>query len=93
MTERVAYDEFGLFHENIAEYQLSVSPSPAVVRVAHRLADGRTMSFLRWGSASPRIVLVHGGSQNAHTWDTVALGLGEPLIAVDLPGHGHSDWR
>lgn len=93
MTERVAYDEFGLFHENIAEYELAVSPSPTVVRIAHRVPGGRNVSFLKWGSAAPRVVLVHGGSQNAHTWDTVALGLGEPLVAVDLPGHGHSDWR
>ena len=38
-------------------------------------------------------MLVHGGAQNAHTWDTVALALDRPLVAVDLPGHGHSDWR
>lgn len=93
MTERVHYDEFGLFHENIDEYALVASPYPTVERVGHRLSSGRTISFLKWGSGDPRIVLVHGGSQNAHTWDTVALGLGEPLIAVDLPGHGHSDWR
>jgi pimeloyl-ACP methyl ester carboxylesterase len=37
------------------------------------------------------LVLVHGGAQNAHTWDTVALALDRPLVAVDLPGHGHSD--
>jgi pimeloyl-ACP methyl ester carboxylesterase len=36
-------------------------------------------------------VLVHGGAQNAHTWDTVAMALGRPLLAIDLPGHGHSD--
>jgi pimeloyl-ACP methyl ester carboxylesterase len=39
------------------------------------------------------MVLIHGGGQNAHTWDTVALALDRPLIAIDLPGHGHSDWR
>jgi pimeloyl-ACP methyl ester carboxylesterase len=93
MGERIDYDEFGLFHENIAEYALGVSPDPRVARMKHVLADGRTMSFLKWGTGEPRLVLVHGGSQNAHTWDTVALGLGESLIAVDLPGHGHSDWR
>ena len=38
-------------------------------------------------------MLLHGGAQNAHTWDTVALALRRPLIAVDLPGHGRSDWR
>jgi pimeloyl-ACP methyl ester carboxylesterase len=93
MTERVHYDEFGLFHENIAEYELGVSSEPAVARGIRKVRDGRNVSFLRWGNAEPRVVLVHGGSQNAHTWDTVALGLGEPLLAVDLPGHGHSDWR
>ncbi len=93
MGERIHYDEFGLFHENIAEYALGASPNPRVERMGHVLADGRTMSFLKWGSGEPRLVLVHGGSQNAHTWDTVALALGESLIAVDLPGHGHSDWR
>jgi pimeloyl-ACP methyl ester carboxylesterase len=36
---------------------------------------------------------LHGGAQNAHTWDTVALALDRPLLAIDLPGHGHSDWR
>jgi pimeloyl-ACP methyl ester carboxylesterase len=93
MSERIHYDEFGLFHENIAEYDLGVSPSPVVARASHVLVDGRKMSYLKWGAGAPRLVLVHGGSQNAHTWDTVALGLGEPLLAVDLPGHGHSDWR
>jgi pimeloyl-ACP methyl ester carboxylesterase len=39
----------------------------------------------------PEIVFLHGGAQNAHTWDTVALALRRPLVAVDLPGHGHSD--
>ena len=42
---------------------------------------------------APELVLLHGGAQNAHTWDTVALALGRPLLAIDLPGHGHSDWR
>lgn len=93
MSERIDYDEFGLFHENIAEYGLGASPSPLVERKVHALADGRAMSFLKWGAGDSRLVLVHGGSQNAHTWDTVALGLDESLIAVDLPGHGHSDWR
>jgi pimeloyl-ACP methyl ester carboxylesterase len=37
------------------------------------------------------LVLLHGGAQNAHTWDTVALALDRPLVAIDLPGHGHSD--
>ena len=38
-------------------------------------------------------MLIHGGAQNAHTWDTVALALDRPLLALDLPGHGHSEWH
>lgn len=91
------YDEFGLFHENIAEFGLDVGAVPPVSRVETPVPDGnggtRTVSALRWGSGEPACVLLHGGAQNAHTWDTVALALGRPLLAVDLPGHGHSDWR
>ncbi len=36
------------------------------------------------------MVFLHGGGQNAHTWDTVILGLGVPALAIDLPGHGRS---
>ncbi|MEY3111006.1 MAG: hypothetical protein RIT23_137 [Actinomycetota bacterium] len=90
---RIAYDEFSMFGENIAEYSLTASAHPVVSRVTTELADGRQVSALKWGSESPRLVLVHGTAQNAHTWDTVALALGMPLLAIDLPGHGHSDWR
>lgn len=91
--QRVPYDEFSLFHENIAEYSLTASAKPQVQRIAHQLGDGRTVSALKWGSAEPQMVFVHGGSQNAHTWDTVLLDLGVPALAIDLPGHGHSSWR
>ena len=37
------------------------------------------------------IVLLHGGGQNAHTWDNVVLSLGLPAAAIDMPGHGMSD--
>ena len=60
-------------------------------RVDVEVSPGRNVSSLVWGTGRPELVLVHGGAQNAHTWDTVALALGLPLVAVDLPGHGHSD--
>jgi esterase len=66
-------------------------PLPDVERVDAGAAEAR-VSALRWGDA-PRVVFLHGGGQNAHTWDTVIVGLGEPALAVDLPGHGHSAWR
>lgn len=92
MSERVDYDEFGLFHENAAEYGLPYDGPPTVRREEVEVAPGRTLSALVWGEGDPEIVLLHGGSQNAHTWDTVAMALRpRPLVAIDLPGHGHSD--
>jgi pimeloyl-ACP methyl ester carboxylesterase len=85
------YDEFGLFSENAAEYDLPYDGPPAVRRVDVEVSPGRRVSSLVWGTTAPELVLVHGGAQNAHTWDTVALALGRPLLAIDLPGHGHSD--
>ncbi|MGZ4690648.1 MAG: alpha/beta fold hydrolase [Acidimicrobiia bacterium] len=87
------YDEFGLFHENAAEAGLAFDAPPTVERVQVEVAPGQHLSALRWGNGAPELVLLHGGGQNAHTWDTVALALDRPLLAIDLPGHGHSDWR
>jgi pimeloyl-ACP methyl ester carboxylesterase len=91
MTDPIDYDEFGLFHENAEEHGLVFDAPPVVRRVGVEVAPGRTVSALVWGDDEPELVLLHGGAQNAHTWDTVALALGRPLVAIDLPGHGHSD--
>lgn len=88
------YDEFGLFRENAREAGLAWSGTPVVERRSVSVASsGQRVSALIWGRGDPEIVLIHGGAQNAHTWDTVALALDRPLLALDLPGHGHSDWR
>jgi pimeloyl-ACP methyl ester carboxylesterase len=87
----VEYDEFGLFHENAAEYGIDYPGPPVVGRHEVEVSPGRVLSALVWGTGPAELVLLHGGAQNAHTWDTVALALDRPLIAVDLPGHGHSD--
>jgi pimeloyl-ACP methyl ester carboxylesterase len=90
----VTYDEFGLFHENAEEFGIPYATPPVVRRHSVAVArDGRRLSALVWGDRAPELVLLHGGAQNAHTWDTVALALNRPLVAVDLPGHGHSDHR
>ena len=91
MTERIHYDEFSMFHENAAEYGIAYDGAPTVRREQVAVAPGRGVSALVWGDGPPEFVLLHGGAQNAHTWDTVALALDRPLIALDLPGHGHSD--
>ena len=87
------YDEFGMLAENAAEYGIAWTGPPAVYRASVPLAGGLSLSALVWGAAPPELVLIHGGAQNAHTWDTVALALDRPLVAVDLPGHGRSDHR
>jgi pimeloyl-ACP methyl ester carboxylesterase len=86
------YDEFGMLADNAAEVGLAFKP-PTVERRSVEVAPGQRVSALVWGDTEPELVLLHGGAQNAHTWDTVALALDRPVVAVDLPGHGHSDWR
>ncbi|MCU1449201.1 MAG: alpha/beta hydrolase [Acidimicrobiales bacterium] len=93
MATTPAYDEFGLFEENASEAGLPWSGPPVVERTAVTVEADRKVSALVWGNGQPEVVLLHGGGQNAHTWDTVALALRRPLVALDLPGHGHSDWR
>jgi pimeloyl-ACP methyl ester carboxylesterase len=91
VTGTVDYDEFGLFGENAAEFGLPFDHPPVVRRIFAEVAPGRRLSALVWQDRDPELVLLHGGAQNAHTWDTVALALDRPLVAIDLPGHGHSD--
>ena len=79
--------EFALLPEN-AEQAGVEGPLPHGQRI-----DAGSVSALQWGDSSPRVVFLHGGGQNAHTWDTVIVGLGQSALAVDLPGHGHSAWR
>lgn len=87
------YDELSLLHENAEELSLPWRGQPDVRRESVEVAPGQQVSGLIWGSTSPELVLLHGGAQNAHTWDSVALLLDRPLCTIDLPGHGHSDWR
>ncbi|MEU3500576.1 alpha/beta hydrolase [Streptomyces hundungensis] len=55
---------------------------------------GRRLHGLDWGGTGPGVLLLHGGGLSAHTWDFVCLGLrgAARLVALDLRGHGDSDW-
>jgi pimeloyl-ACP methyl ester carboxylesterase len=58
-------------------------------------ANGLRLSYLDWGSPNaPPIVLLHGITVEAHCWDLVANALRDEyrVIALDLRGHGDSDW-
>lgn len=70
------------FKENARQADVT-GPLPSATRV-----DAGPVSALKFGDDAPRVVFLHGGGQNAHTWDTVVIGLGLPALSVDLPGHG-----
>ncbi len=89
----LGYDEFAYFADNARDAGLVWEGPPTVTRREVAIEGERSVSGLVWGDGPPELVLVHGGAQNAHTWDTVALALGCPLYAVDMPGHGQSGWR
>lgn len=61
----------------------------------HLVVDGHRLHYLDWGNKGrPIVVLLHGHGLTAHTWDLVCLAL-RPIahcIAVDLRGHGDSEW-
>ena len=92
----IGYDEFGLLHENAEEAGLPFDPAapPKVERVrVTGTPSGNDLSAVVWGDGPAVQQHQLGGAQNAHTWDSMALALGTPLVAIDLPGHGHSAWR
>jgi pimeloyl-ACP methyl ester carboxylesterase len=87
------YDEFALVAENAAEMGVAWPNALVPTREDVRLASGETISMIRWGTGAPELVFLHGGGQNAHTWDSVVVATGRPALAIDLPGHGRSDRR
>ena len=87
------YDEFALVAENAAEMGVAWPGPHLPRRAAFALRSGQVLSTIRWGDPEPEVVFLHGGGQNAHTWDSVIVALGRPALAIDLPGHGHSDRR
>jgi esterase len=88
-----ADDEFSPLGEVADELRLDHTAIPRVTRQFIDVDASQRLSVLVWGEAEPELVFLHGGGQNAHTWDLVAVDLGHPAIAIDLPGHGHSSWR
>jgi pimeloyl-ACP methyl ester carboxylesterase len=87
------YDEFGLFEGNATDAGLAWDGPPTVRRENVQITPDQHVSALVWGTDEPELVFLHGGAQNAHTWDTVAMALDIPMVAIDLPGHGRSSWR
>ncbi len=91
--EADGYDEFAWLQAYADHEGIPWKGRPPVSRRFFDVGEGRRLSGLVWGEGEPELVLLHGGGQNAHTWDSVAMALDRPLVALDLPGHGHSSWR
>jgi pimeloyl-ACP methyl ester carboxylesterase len=88
-----SYDEFASLTDVADELELAHGRIPPVRRRVISVGDGQQVSAIAWGDGRPELALLHGGGQNAHTWDLVLMLLGRPALAIDLPGHGLSSWR
>lgn len=86
------FDEFSFVAQDAARLGLT-APLPNVRRAPVTAENGERLSALVWGDTAPDVVFLHGGGLNAHSWDSTTLALGSPAVAIDLPGHGDSDWR
>lgn len=68
---------------------------PLPQRVSYRV-NGLRLVGDAWGEqGAPPVVLLHGGGQTRHAWGETARDLaarGWYAIALDLRGHGESDW-
>ncbi len=94
VEEVVTNDEFDTLEEHARELGLEWRGRPVVTRQESRTTDGR-ISAVKWGDAPAESVVLHGraSTQSARSWDGVALAWNEPIVALDLPGHGSSDLR
>ncbi len=77
----------------------AASGAPEPLRASRQLVrtdDGQETSAIRWDTTDgreARVTYLHGLGIDAHSFDQTALALGEPAVALDLPGHGRSSWR
>jgi pimeloyl-ACP methyl ester carboxylesterase len=86
-------DEFALVAQTAAEVGTAGGELPRVRRGWVNVPAGGHVSGVFWGDGSPEVVFLHDIGESARVWDAVALTVGRPSLAVDLPGHGRSDWR
>ncbi|MGD0698499.1 MAG: alpha/beta hydrolase [Trebonia sp.] len=86
-------DEFALIPQTGAEAGIAGGEAARVRRGWVNVPAGGHVSGVFWGDGPPELVLLHDSGESARVWDAVALALGRPLVAIDLPGHGRSDWR
>ena len=59
---------------------------------AIRLADGLEMAYVERGAGEPALVFIHCGNCRKEVWSETldAFAATHRVVAMDLPGHGHS---
>jgi esterase len=60
----------------------------------HLALNGLKFHYLDWGGDGPPLVMLHGLTGHAHTWDHTAAALSEGyhVYALDQRGHGDTEW-
>lgn len=60
----------------------------------HLNIGGLSFHYIDWGGDGPPLVMLHGLSGHARTWDHTAVALSDRyrVLALDQRGHGDSDW-
>jgi pimeloyl-ACP methyl ester carboxylesterase len=79
----------------VAELAGLALPDVVLPDERHVVLNGMRLHYLDWGTSGRRpILFLHGGALNAHTWDLICLALRADYhcLALDLRGHGNSEW-
>jgi esterase len=60
----------------------------------HLELSGLKFHYLDWGGDGPPLVMLHGLTGHAHTWDHTAAALSDRyhVYALDQRGHGDTEW-
>ena len=89
-------DSAHLAHQRRAAHTAGLSIDRFVVADDRdAVIDGIRLHYLDWGGPEQHpVVFLHGGGLNARTWDLICLALRDRFrcIALDLRGHGDSEW-
>lgn len=80
------------FADLLAGFPEGVAPPPIQRRWVTTSAGGH-VSGVFWHTERPRVLLLHEAGSSARSWDDVLPVLDRPAVALDLPGHGRSNWR
>ena len=87
-------DEWALLRKLASRENIPFEPARLPTRKWQTLASGIRLSYLDWPDNGPVALFLHGGALTAHTFDLVCLEIGDGYhcVALELRGHGDSDW-